>query len=370
MSNKIVSFIIPTYNAADTIVRCLDSIRNLSLDKEEYEIIVIDDYSTDETIRIVEDYAKSLNSFLDSSRTIVSLTPSFVNSLQVLRQPENHRQGAARNRGVSVAKGEYICFVDADDAVAEGIVNAIRMAKEKNADMVALHYALCNEHGSITSEAQKLSFAEGVSFSGIEMQNKHSYWCSAPWGYIYSKVFLQKVNYPFLEDVLFEDSDFVAVHLYHAKRMAYSPELGYKAYYREGSTTRHTSYKNVADYLLLGVRMMRFYERIMNEREKELMSEGVNELMSEREKFAEGILEGACWNVQKSCRRLIKLGGIKEVRAYYERINEYANLNEIYTDVRYRKYYWNIWTSLCVGHRKLSMMILAVLIPVYKLVKR
>ena len=100
------------------------------------------------------------------------------------------------------------------------------------------------------------------------------------------------------------------------------------------------------------------------------MSEGVNELMSEREKFAEGILEGACWNVQKSCRRLIKLGGIKEVRAYYERINEYANLNEIYTDVRYRKYYWNIWTSLCVGHRKLSMMILAVLIPVYKLVKR
>lgn len=356
----LVSFIIPAYNAADTIVRCLDSIRNLTLDKEEYEIIVIDDCSTDETIRVVEDYAKSLN----------SLTPSFVNSLQVLRQPENHRQGAARNRGVKEAKGEYICFVDADDAVTEGIVEAIRLAKEKNADMVALHYANVNGEGKITKEAERLSFVEGLSFSGIELQNKHPYWCSAPWGYIYRREFLKRVKYTFAEDVLFEDSDFVAVHLYHAERMVYSRELGYKAYYRDGSTTRSTNYKNVADYLLLGVRMMRFYERIMSERVKDLMSEGVKELMSEREKFAEGILEGACWNVQKSCRRLIKLGGIKEVGAYYDRINEHVILNDIYKDARYRKYYWSAWTSLCIGHRKFATLLLTVLIPMYKLVKR
>lgn len=348
----LVSFIIPAYNAADTIVRCLESIYALSLKREEFEVIVIDDCSTDETIRVVEDYAKSLN----------SLTPSFVNSLQLLRQPENRRQGAARNRGMKAAKGEYICFVDADDAVMEGIVAAIRLAKEKQTDMVPYHLAYADVHGTITREEVHLSFGEGQIFTGIEMQNKHPYWLSGPVAYVYSREFLERVNYPFVEGVLFEDSDFVVVHLYHAERMTYSAELGYKAYYREGSTTRSMNCKNVADYLLLGVRMMKFYEWIM--------SEGVKELTNERRQFAEGILEGACWNVQKSCKRMIKLGSVEEVRAYYERINKYVDFNDIYKDTRYRKFYWSAWTSLCVGYSKIATMLLALMIPMYKLVMR
>lgn len=342
----LVSFIIPAYNAADTIVRCLESIHNLTLGKEDYEIIVIDDCSTDETVSIIGNWKLEIGDC----------------KLEILQQPENHRQGAARNRGVKVAKGEYICFVDADDAVMEGIVNAIRLAKEMKADMVALHYGNANESGEITSEAQKLLFAEGISFTGIEMQNKHPYWCSAPWGYIYSKDFLQGVNYPFVEKVLYEDSDFVAVHLYHAKRMIYSQELGYKAYYREGSTTHHTSYKNVADYLLLGVRMNRFYKSIVNS--EELI---VN---SEKQKFAEGILEGACWNVQKSCKRMIKLGSIEEVRAYYERIDAIVNRDDLCADKQLQRYYWNAWTSICIKHKRITMLLLAVLIPMYRMVKK
>lgn len=340
----LVSFIIPAYNAEDTIVRCLDSIYGLSLKREEFEVIVIDDCSADETVSIIEDWRLKIENLI------------------LLKQSENHRQGAARNRGVSVAQGEYICFVDADDAVTEGIVKAIRSAEGKKTDMTVLHYAFVNESGAITQDADKLSFAEGQLFSGIEMQNTHPYWCSGPVAYVYNREFLERVNYPFVEGVLFEDSDFVVVHLYHAKRMTYSAELGYKAYYREGSTTRSMNYKNVADYLLLGVRMMRFYERIM--------SEGMKDLMSEREKFAEGILEGACWNVQKSCRRLIKLGNVDEVRAFYERIDSNVSREDVCADERYRKYYWNAWTSLCIGHKTIALVILSLVIPIYKLVKQ
>ena len=99
MSDKIVSFIIPAYNAADTIVRCLDSIYALSFKQEEFEVIVIDDCSTDETVSIIEDWRLKKD------------------NLTLLKQSENHRQGAARNRGVFLAKGDYILFVDADDAV-------------------------------------------------------------------------------------------------------------------------------------------------------------------------------------------------------------------------------------------------------------
>ena len=66
----------------------------------------------------------------------------------------------------------------------------------------------------------------------------------------------------------------------------------------------------------------------------------------------------------------MKLGNVDEVRAFYERINEYVDLNDIYKDARFRKYYWNIWTSLCVGHKTIALVILSLVIPIYKLVKQ
>lgn len=347
----LVSFIIPAYNAADTIVRCLDSIYGLSLKREEFEVIIVDDCSTDNTVDVVEVYRQQ----------VYGVLCKVYDHFTLLRQPENHRQGAARNRGVKEAKGEFICFVDADDVVTEGIVKAICSASDNKTDMTAYHYAVVNEQGETTKDADQLSFDEGLLFSGIELQNRHPYWCSGPVAYVYNSAFLKRVNYPFTEGVLFEDSDYVAVHLYYAKRMTYSVELGYKAYYREGSTTRHTSYKNVADYLLLGVRMMRFYERIKVECGKR-KEEGV-------EQFAEGILEGASCNVLLSCKRLIKLSSIKEVRLFYDRVDESVDRKEICDKHNLQKYYWNGWTALCMRHKRIVIMILAILIPMYKLVK-
>ena len=128
----LASFIIPSYNSAQTVDRCLDSIYAMSLKLDEFEVIFIDDTSTDNTCDIVVEYQPNLS---------------------LLKQPKNNRQGAARNRGLKVAKGDYICFLDSDDAVKEGLVAAIRLAKEKEADMVALHYANAKENGEVTSEA-------------------------------------------------------------------------------------------------------------------------------------------------------------------------------------------------------------------------
>lgn len=346
----LVSFIIPAYNAAGTIVRCLESIYRLSLHPEEFEVIVIDDASTDNTCEIVQAYSQPLP------------IGNGVSNLTLLHQPENHRQGAARNRGVKIAKGEYICFVDADDAVTEGIMSAIRLARDKHLDMVAFHYGNANERGEITSEAQRLSFAENQIFSGIEMQNTHPYWCSGPVPYVYRRAFLERVDYPFVEDVLFEDSDFVAVHLYYARRMMYSSSIGYLIYSREGSTTRSINHKNLADYLLLGTRMLAFYDRITHERENELMSEG------ERE-FAEGILEGACWNVEKSCKRLIRLTNIREVRAYYDRIDRNVDRSTLCRDERLHRYYWDAWTTICLKYKQIAIILLVLLMPIYRLMK-
>lgn len=349
-NSLLVSFIIPTYNAVDTIERCLNSIYVLPLKRDEFEVIVIDDASSDDTCDVIERYV----------RDVLCMMPNVcTNNFTLLRQAENHRQGAARNRGVKVAKGEYICFVDSDDVVTDGIVYAIQISKEQNVDMVAYHYGNANENGVMTLEAEHLSFAESQIFTGIEMQNTHPYWSSAPWPYVYRKDFLRKVDYSFAEDVLYEDADFVVAHLYHAQRVMYSPCLGYIAYYREGSTTHSNNYKNATDYLFLGTRMLAFYEKIMYER---LMNE-------EMDKFAEGILEGACNNIEKACRYLMKLDALKAVRAFYNRVDAYVNRHVLYSDKRLHKYYWNTWTTLCIKYKCIAIMVLAFSIPMYKMYK-
>lgn len=115
-----------------------------------------------------------------------------------------------------------------------------------------------------------------------------------------------------------------------------------ETYYREGSITRSFGSKHVADYLLLGVRMLRFCESIIESQESTLTLDESKELG----KFAEGILEGACYNVAISCKRLIKLLGIEDVKAFYNRVDERVSREELCNNKSLHAYYWNGWTPI------------------------
>src|SRR5580693_7316547 len=91
MSTVSVSTVIPTYNSESTLGKAIDSVIAQDLGSE---IVVVDDGSTDGTDRILQAYG---------------------NSLKVIRQP-NAGAAAARNTGVVAASGEYLAFLDADDA--------------------------------------------------------------------------------------------------------------------------------------------------------------------------------------------------------------------------------------------------------------
>ena len=91
-----ISVIIPVYNAEKTIRRCLESI--MSSEYEEYEVILIDDGSTDNSVSIISEFA-------NRNRRI-----------KIFTQP-NSGPSAARNKGLTLAEGEIIAFVDSDDYV-------------------------------------------------------------------------------------------------------------------------------------------------------------------------------------------------------------------------------------------------------------
>lgn len=321
-SEKIASFIIPAYNANTTIVRCLDSIYKLSLNESEFEVILIDDCSTDNTIEIIEKYAKKHANII------------------LLRQNENHRQGAARNRGVSIAQGKYIVFVDSDDESAAGVVDALRLAENNELDMVAMHYVNINESENVI-EKERITL-DGF-FRGVELQIKHPFWCTGPIAYLYRKSFMEKVNYPFKSDVLYEDSDYVTVHLYHAERMMYSAQPAYRVHYNATSTTHTITYKHVADYVLLGTRMLIFY----------------NTLENSTNDYAQSILEGGSYNVWMSCKRLVKLSSIKDIKAFYERIDSFIN-RAVLAEYNEPSCYWTCWTILCMRHKYIAIFLIAI----------
>lgn len=318
----ILSFVIPTYNASLTIIRCLDSIYTLGYSEQEFEVICIDDCSKDNTVEAIRQYAKQHT------------------NLTLLCQTENHRQGAARNRGVAIAKGKYLMFVDSDDESDIGVLKALQLAEEHELDMVAMHYVSVDECNNIS---KKESIKLDGFFSGVELQTLQPYWCTGPVPYVYSAEFLKKVNYQFTEDVLFEDSDFVNVHLYHAKRMMYNPLCSYRVHYNSQSTTHTMSYKHVADYMLLGHRMLRFY----------------NSLNDTTSQYSQSILEGGSYNVWVSCKRLFKLSSIREVRAFYDRLDSYIDRKSL---LKYSEpaYCWTWWTKLCLGHKNLATILVAV----------
>lgn len=97
-NNKIFSIIIPCYNVQDYIDRVMKSVMDQTIDRELYEVIAVNDASTDNTLSKLCEWADR-----------------FPNTIRIITYDVNLRQGGARNLAIKDAVGEYICFVDADD---------------------------------------------------------------------------------------------------------------------------------------------------------------------------------------------------------------------------------------------------------------
>lgn len=336
---KRFSIIIPAYNAETTINRCLDSVYGLPVSEDEYEVIVIDDCSSDKTLDIVKSYAQ--------------LHPN----LTLIIQPQNHRQGAARNRGIKVAQGECIVFLDSDDEIALGVLSAWDLLKKTDSDMVVMRFDNMSLEGVLESEVS-LPYEPDKVFTGITLQTEHPFICTGPCAYLYRRSFLRKVNYPFAEDVLYEDSDFVNVHLFHAVKVAYSNECGYRVWCNPLSTTHTLSFKHVCDYALLGTRMLSLFQQIDDKNST----------------YGKSILEGGSYNIMRSCKNLFKLHSFSDIRSYYRRFDQFADRSTLmsYTEP---EYCWNRWTRFCLKHKYWTILIVGIvlslnLVPLAKSIKR
>ena len=110
------SIIIPNYNKGKYIKECLDSVFNQDIEKEKYEVIVVDDGSTDNSLEVINQFPVKL---LNSNRK---------------------RAGGARNIGIDNASGEYILFLDSDDFLANNNILTLLDKKANGQDIIFLSY--------------------------------------------------------------------------------------------------------------------------------------------------------------------------------------------------------------------------------------
>lgn len=130
----LISFIIPTYNTDGELLReCLQSIISVPMDREEREIIVVDDGS-------VVPVEEMMERDTDGMREMMG-------EITIIRK-KNNGLGAARNTGMDAAKGEYLQFIDADDyLIPEEEEKVIARLTEGKTDMVMFHFANRKDNG-------------------------------------------------------------------------------------------------------------------------------------------------------------------------------------------------------------------------------
>ncbi|WP_337085097.1 glycosyltransferase family 2 protein [Elizabethkingia anophelis] len=129
MSPKIISVIIPVYNAEKTLYKSIDSLINQSY--PHLELIFINDCSQDNTLNILYQYEKKI---VDNSKGLV---------IKIISHEENKGVAAARNTGLQNATGELIYYVDADDFIDEGAIELlVEKQQENDADIVGCSWYL------------------------------------------------------------------------------------------------------------------------------------------------------------------------------------------------------------------------------------
>lgn len=249
-----VSVIVPIYNVERYIEECLISLINQRFD--DYEIILVNDGSNDDSISIANNYLSKFSNIK-------------------LINKENGGLSSARNYGLKYAIGEYICFVDSDDIVTdEYIYNLYNKAKENEVDIVLASHKKIWENGLI-KDVKRETFNENEILSGKEVllkQLRKKDFMAEVWDDIYRREFLEKNNITFYEGIYHEDEEFTFKALLVAEKVGFLKSYDYLYRQRENSIMSSTKIeKRVADILTIIQTLQERYNQCKGRSEKELI---------------------------------------------------------------------------------------------------
>ena len=243
----LLSIIVPVFNVEAYLNKCVASLLDQDLSSVDYEIILVDDGSTDRSGKICDDWADAHE------------------NIRVIHQP-NGGLSRARNTGIAVARGQYIQFVDADDYLNANVLGAItERAVLHDLDILRINYQNVDEAGRVF-EPNKYSkpfvdYSEEVC-DGLSFLNERLGFACYAVQFVTRASLLQREGNGFKEGIYFEDVEWAPRILLQAKRVASMPTIVYNYLYRRNSITRNVDLNRKRKALDDKMFLVRFLHRL------------------------------------------------------------------------------------------------------------
>lgn len=293
---KKLSVIIPMYNSSAFIEKAVSSILQSSLEKEFYDILIIDDGSTDDSLNIVQ-----------------RLSLEFDN-IKVITQ-ENGGAGMARNTGIKYADSEYIWFFDSDDAAEKNLdVIPTRLKKYKNIDIFSYRYNWIQENNEIIGigNSQQSIKCDKV-FSGREVILQ-GYKPGSVCGLIIRTNFLRENGLCFRSDITQEDSEFTYRMFALASQVLFSTSLIYNYLLYNSQRNNPLGTRLQEKYYLDTVEVAKSFKELALS-----FLHSDNALYMKINNYADSVLFGIVWSILKG-----KIKGSVVRHSILQKMKEYG----------------------------------------------
>lgn len=214
-----LSILIAAYNVEKFIKKCINS----CFDEQYahlYEIIVVNDGSTDNTLKIIN-----------------ALLPQ-ISNLKIINQ-ENRGLGAARNTGIENACGEYIWMIDGDDFLESKIIETLLGDLKIGADCYGLNYNVVSENHELIYVKYPQNHIHS-NLTGIEYYSKYLQ-NSYTWQYIFKKQIFIENNLRFRERINMQDSEILPKIMFHVTNFLYINKIAYNYVQQKNSFTNSSN---------------------------------------------------------------------------------------------------------------------------------
>ena len=240
-----ISIIVPVYNVEKYLEECIGSILNQTFD--DFEVLLINDSSTDHSRDICIEYAKKDE------------------RIRLLDNKENIGQALRRNQGINEAKGDYITFIDSDDFIDNNyLMTLLSAAENTNSEVVSMGHIeyIKKQESEQYYSSREINIVNNAVYITDDKKQRMELMCNwslilVPWGKLYKRDFLLSYRLRF-EDIISEDILFGFAVLYAADRYLLLPDSLY--YYRQNpdSTTRGGNINKLKKSLESAIRVHRF----------------------------------------------------------------------------------------------------------------
>ena len=238
------SFIVPVYNTEKFLKKCLDSLVNQTY--KDFEIIVVNDGSTDKSSNIISKYQKKYKNIIVTNK-------------------ENEGLSMARNRGVQKSSGKYIIFVDSDDYVSNKLLEEVDK-KIDDSDILRFQIATEDEEYTKINEYHEEGFESMCGYDAFKYLSSYHF-VEPAWCYVIRRDYYIKNKFSFKKDVYHEDFGLIPYVIYKARKVKSIDFIGYYYIQRNGSIMNNNDYKKTvkkAFDMLEQYKTMRLFAKNIN----------------------------------------------------------------------------------------------------------